>query len=44
MIFALCVVIFILGIGIDGSLSNIYKALDKIADELRELRKQLDNK
>lgn len=41
MVFALCVIVFILGICIDNELGNVYQALDRIADELEELRKQL---
>ena len=38
----LCIIVFLLAIGaIDISLENIYQALDKIADERKELRKQL---
>lgn len=38
----LFIVVFVLAMSvIDVSLENIYKALDRIADELKELRKQL---
>lgn len=39
MVAILCVIIFVIGIAIDQSLCNIYEVLDRIANELEQLRK-----